>query len=249
MKYFSRDSVFVIVLLHVALQYPRAARVHLPLMSFRQMKLNIIQKTGFFDLGHTRAYSTAEVPPCPPQRIQVSSTGAAHLLRRGRNGPTWELSLFCRPPWASPFSWLTAIRTGQWLPASHPQPAQFATLTPEQYIQISAWMSRRHPKFVTYQTGYIIFTPNPLPLCIVNHKRCITFQQEQSSILDPSIIFPLKPSRDQILLETTPEYLQSLFRLFHFLFHLDFFNSLLDAFPAPLPSWYRELMMSLSVIF
>lgn len=58
MKCFSRDSVFIIVILYVVPQYPRASLHELPLVIFRQMKLTpgggkVYQKMDVFDLGHT----------------------------------------------------------------------------------------------------------------------------------------------------------------------------------------------------
>ena len=50
--------MFIIVILYVVPQYPRASLHELPLVIFRQMKLtpcggNVCQKMDVFDLGHT----------------------------------------------------------------------------------------------------------------------------------------------------------------------------------------------------
>ena len=66
MKCFSRDSVFIIVILYVVPQYPRASLHELPLVILRQVKLTpcggkVCQKIDVFDLGHTQAYFISEV--------------------------------------------------------------------------------------------------------------------------------------------------------------------------------------------
>lgn len=50
--------MFIIVILYVVPQYPRASLHELPLVIFRQMKLTpcggkVCQKMDVFDLGHT----------------------------------------------------------------------------------------------------------------------------------------------------------------------------------------------------
>lgn len=219
--------MFIIVILYVVPQYPRAVLHVLPLISFRQMKLTfcrekVSQKMDFFDLGCTTAYSSSEVYLFALKDLSVTYLSSSIIESR------WERpDLRTASSLGQSISRLTFIHVCQQLPGLYKQPAQSCilhsrTICPSVYLEIPQAPQIHIPDRIDHvdskPASHLYSHPEEmhhLPTGEEKHLRCFAH-------FYPS----LKSNQDEIC------WNQFLSISSISLSHLDLFNSFLIALPA-----------------